>query len=170
MPAHRTHVPWSQPGTWHEANAALMHLMRHNHLALDVCRMLANRLKADLTAIFPLMERLCRQTCTSCADICCRRAWVWIDFRDLLFLHLAEVAVPGRQLLGATGKPCRYIAAGGCRLARIQRPFVCTWYLCPAQTRFLDRRPDEKRWLFDAVRRIKDRRRDMEERYIQATR
>jgi hypothetical protein len=28
---------------------------------------------------------------------------------------------------------CRYLGPRGCRLSRLDRPWVCTWYLCPTQ-------------------------------------
>lgn len=35
------------------------------------------------------MEDLCRRARPDCTDICCRRVWVWVEFRDLLFFHIA---------------------------------------------------------------------------------
>ncbi len=125
-------------------------------------------MRRRLESIFPLMDRLCRETCPDCINTCCRRAWVWADFKDLLFLHLDGIPVPHRQLLGREVDHCRYESPVGCRLDRLQRPFVCTWYLCPAQTRLLDHQPAEKRNLSRVLEQIKNDRKRMEASYIQA--
>ena len=136
--------------------------------ALDESRRLAHRLKQQLTSTFPLMNRLCRKTCPDCMEVCCRRAWVWADFKDLLFLHLADIPLPERQLVCRQGDHCRYGSPGGCRLDRIQRPFVCTWYLCPAQTRILRKQPAEAERLLNTLQQIKIQRRRMENTFIRA--
>ena len=161
-------IPWHTPALWQEANACLKHILQHNGPALDESRRLAHRLKQQLTSTFPLMNRLCRETCPDCADACCRRAWVWADFRDLLFLHLAGIPVPDQQMLDQQGDHCRYGSPGGCRLDRIQRPFVCTWYLCPIQTRILRKQPAEAERLSNTLQQIKIQRRRMENTFIQA--
>ncbi len=158
-------VPWAAPDRWRAANAALAHSLRRR---LATPRRLAQALQAELTALFPLMDRLCARTCRDCADVCCRRAWVWADFRDLLFVHLAGIAPPPAQLLAGRGERCRYAAAGGCRLDRLQRPFVCTWYLCPAQRRVLNEMPSAATRLQATLVRIKTLRRQMEDAYIHA--
>jgi hypothetical protein len=58
---------------------------------------------------------------------------------------------------------CCYRHPRGCRLARISRPWICTWYLCPAQTSRIRRPPvieyhgleDEIRGIQAARRRLK---------------
>ena len=114
------------------------------------------------------MDHLCRRTCPDCTNVCCRRAWVWAEFKDLLFLHLAGIPVPDQQLLDHQGDRCRYKNPDGCRLDRIQRPFVCTWYLCPSQTRFLDHQSAEKHNLSRILEQIKNDRKRMEASYIRA--
>jgi hypothetical protein len=101
-------------------------------------------------------------------EVCCRRAWVWVDFRDLLFLHLAGIPVPDHQLLSREGNSCRYGGSSGCRLDRIQRPFVCTWYLCPAQTRILRKQPAEMKLITASLQQIKRLRHKMEMSFIRA--
>lgn len=161
-------VPWNTPGTWQEANDSLRRCLRHNRRRLDEPLDLANKLVAQLTSIFPLMDRLCGQTCPACTDICCQRAWVWADFRDLLFLHLAGIPAPDRQLLFRQGDHCRYSGPDGCRLDRIRRPFVCTWYLCPAQTKHLRKEPVNMKLISDSLQQIKRCRQKMENSFIRA--
>jgi hypothetical protein len=161
-------TPWHTPALWREANAGLKHILQRNGSALDESRRLAYQLKQQLTSTFPHMNRLCREACPACTDVCCQRAWVWVDFRDLLFLHLAGIPVPDQQLLDRQGSPCRYGSPHGCRLERIQRPFVCTWYLCPAQVERLRKKPAGAKRLLNTLQQIKKLRCRMENAFIQA--
>ena len=169
MDSHRSSVPWHTRALWQEANTCLAHTMRQNQSLLAEPHRQARQMQRRLESIFLLMDRLCRTTCPDCTDICCQRAWVWADFKDLLFLHLAGIPVPDRQLLDRQGNHCRYGSPGGCRLDRIQRPFVCTWYLCPAQTHILRKRPAEMKMVSDALQHIQRLRREMEASFIRAT-
>jgi len=159
-------VPWDTIGRWQEANTCLVKTIGNHEAALADCRRQARQTRHLLEILFPLMEDLCRRTCPDCTDICCQRAWVWADFRDLLFFHLAGIPVPERQLVCLRGDHCRYAGPNGCRLERLQRPFICTWYICPAQTRLLNNRPEEKRHLFSKLDQIKNSRKQMEASFI----
>ena len=161
-------IPWNTPEGWQAANASLVDAVRRNRPALAAARRSAGKIRQLLDLSFPVMDDLCRQTCPACTDVCCRRAWVWIDFTDLLFLHLAEIQPPVRQLLRRRGDHCGYAGPDGCCLQRMQRPFVCTWYLCPDQTRLLTNRPTEKKLLAGAMEQIKGLRKQMETAFIQA--
>lgn len=162
-------VPWHSNAAWRGAHASLSTSLKRNWTALSDSRRHAGQLRYLLEHLFPLMERLCRRTCPDCTDICCRRAWVWFDFKDLLFLHLAEIEIPPQQLLCEQGDRCRYAGPAGCSLERLQRPFICTWYLCPAQSRILDRQPAEKQHLSRTLQQLKNHRKRMEASYIQET-
>jgi hypothetical protein len=162
-------IPWSTPDQWAEANAGLAHLVRHHRSRLDEARRYAHELQARMRSLFPLMDRLCAAACPACTDICCRRACVWIDFRDLLFLHLAGITAPEGQLLSRRGERCRYHTAAGCRLERIQRPFVCIWYLCPVQTGYLRRKSGSIQHTTACLQQIKQLRKEMENVFIRAT-
>jgi len=168
MDSNLSSIPWPTPALWQEANTCLAHTMRQNHSVLAESHRQAQRIRRRLESIFPLMDRLCRKTCPGCMDICCRRAWVWADFKDLLFLHLAGIPMPDRQLLGRQGDHCRYKSPDGCRLDRVQRPFVCTWYLCPAQTQRLRKDPVEMQIIQEALQQIKRLRQKMEMSFIRA--
>lgn len=159
-------IPWNTIGLWREANTFLARTISNDDSALADCRRQARQARRLLESLFPLMDALCRRTCPDCTNICCRRAWVWVDFRDLLFFHLAGIPVPDRQLVSERGDHCRYAGSAGCRLDRLQRPFVCTWYICPAQTRLLDNRSKEKRGLSSALEQIKNLRKKMESAFI----
>ena len=168
MKASFSTIDWPTERLWREANASLSRSLNHHRKQLSESIRLANRLRSHLLSIFPIMDGLCQRTCPDCTDICCQHAWVWADFRDLLFLHLAAIPVPDRQLVGRRGDHCRYASPQGCRLERLQRPFVCTWYICPAQTRLLSKQPAEQAPLSVTLGQIKIERRRMEELFIKA--
>ena len=161
-------IPWNTSSLWHEANAAIGHLLRHHRQAVVESRMAAEQIRSRLASIFPIMDRLCGATCPDCSDICCQHACVWIDFRDLLFLHLTAIPLPGQQLLAQQGERCRYSTPEGCRLEREQRPYVCTWYLCPAQTELLRQQPATMQEVTSSLQQIKRLRRLMEQAFIRA--
>jgi len=161
-------IPWNSPALWQAASAGLAISLMRNQAAIGAARDHAEQLRHSLEQTFPIMEGLCRQTCPTCTDICCRRAWVWIDFKDLLFLHLAGIPPPEAQLLRRQGDRCRYAGSDGCRLERIQRPFVCTWYVCPDQSRLLAAHLLEKQRLSSLLNQIKKQRGSMEDAFIRA--
>ena len=161
-------VPWNTPALWQAANAALSASLQRNWLSMTDLIREAHTIRRHYEALFPIMDNLCHRTCPACTENCCRRAWVWADFKDLLFMHLADIAVPPQQLLRNQGDRCRYAGSAGCQLDRLQRPFICTWYLCPAQSQRLDRQPTAKRKLACILDQIKKDRKRMEAAYIQA--
>ena len=161
-------VPWNTPELWREANACLATAIRCNKSSMADLFAVADRIRQQLGDLFPVMDDLCRTTCPHCKEICCSRAWIWADFKDLLFYHLADVRVPDRQLLGENQAKCLYGGPGGCRLARIQRPFVCTWYVCPDQSEHLRKTPTKMRCLCTSLREIKSLRKEMEAAFIKA--
>lgn len=168
MQAPFSSIPWNTPVLWREANASLTAAIQRNQSLIEKPRRQAGRIKDMYQLTFPLMDRLCRETCPVCTNICCRRAWVWADFKDLLFFHLAGIPLPDQQLMSRRGDCCHYGGTDGCRLERIQRPFVCTWYLCPAQTQRLRNDPAEMKNVSDSLQQIKHLRREMEASFIRA--
>ncbi|BBO69323.1 hypothetical protein DSCA_32530 [Desulfosarcina alkanivorans] len=168
MTAPLSAIPWNTPALWCEANASLADALRTHWSALAGNHRQARQARRLLESIFPRMDILCEQACPACTDVCCQRAWVWADFRDLLFFHLAGIPPPERQLLSQPGDHCRYAGPDGCRLERLQRPFVCTWYLCPAQMRHLRQTPAEMKKVSESLQLIKRLRREMEASFIEA--
>ena len=93
MDAPLSFIPWNNPPLWQEANAAVEHHLHRHRQALATSRRASGEIRNHFASIFPIMDRLCRSTCPGCTDICCHHACVWIDFKDLLFLHLAAIPV-----------------------------------------------------------------------------
>ncbi len=110
-----------------------------------------SRRKGQLQALFSLtfaiqglildldkdLEGVCSKTCPWCPEPCCLLAEVCYDFRDLLFLHCQQQALPLAQPGAWQNQACSLLGSQGCRLPRTLRPFLCTWYICPWQMKIL---------------------------------
>ncbi|MEH0019800.1 MAG: hypothetical protein V6Z89_09105 [Desulfobacter sp.] len=129
-------IPWQEKTRFREV-CSFFHILdmnRRNDLA--PVRSLAREIGALYVRTAPELERLCAATCPECRENCCKRATIWYDFRDMLYLCLGPGSPPERQISktqGVQGYGCSHLAAHGCRLPRHCRPFVCTWYVCAAQ-------------------------------------
>ncbi|MBU2487966.1 MAG: hypothetical protein KKA60_01110 [Proteobacteria bacterium] len=162
--------PWGDPWSWREANRSLAYLAALRSEDLDRAFSLAARVRRNVELMGPMLDRLCAATCPWCPEPCCLSAVVWLDFTDLLFLHLANITPPPAQLRDRTPDPCRYLSPHGCLLPRLARPWVCTWYLCPTQKRRLSQWPTlEKEALLSAQDRITRSRHHLSQAFIQAT-
>jgi hypothetical protein len=128
---------WQTRPSWEHANHTVASFLRRYHSRLDRAKYLAAEIKQGLTSIFPLMEEFCLRTCPQCHEPCCRRARVWTDFKDLLFMHLAGIQTPPHQIIRDRWYRCCFLGDAGCRLSRLSRPWICTWYICPSQTAML---------------------------------
>lgn len=124
---------WGPKSDWVEANHAIDHLVSIHKTELSRAATTAREMQVHLESIFPLQDDLCSLTCRHCPSPCCLNATVWIDFRDLVFLHLSGQVIPRLQLIERQTDICRYSTPGGCSLPRLSRPFICTLYLCPPQ-------------------------------------
>jgi len=162
--------PWGNSANWFEANQSLSHLIKLHRKGLKYAMKLARSIQVCLESIFALMDDLCVVTCLFCPEPCCLHAKVWIDFRDLLFLHLSDQQIPHSQMLPNLKQTCRYWSPRGCILARIQRPWVCTWYLCPAQrANFRLKSPAVQEDFNQTVKAVKASRKEMEAEFIRVT-
>lgn len=160
-------IPWRDPGDWAQALQSLEHLVKSRGEALLKARALAAETRAGLERIFPLLDALCRDTCPRCPDPCCLHAAVYADFRDLLFFSLTNTEHPEMQLRRAVGDTCRFLSSQGCKLPRLQRPWICTWYLCAAQRALLETWPNGPRQdLQEGLERIRAGRKRMEEAFL----
>lgn len=161
--------PWGMTLRWEEANQSLERLLRRHRSKLVLASIFARDIQAQLESIFSVLDNLCATTCPWCPDPCCLSAKVWIDFKDLLFLHLRGQRIPTAQLLPGSNNTCRYTSLKGCTLTRITRPWVCTWYLCPTQTAVLRHMPRSvKDGFYQTVQAIKSGRKKMETAFIRA--
>lgn len=160
---------------WHESNCALTRLLAIHRRDLGRAVAVALEIRRGIDELTPLMAALCSRTCRFCPEPCCIGNTVWIDFRDLLFLHLLQEPIPPCQAATDPGDACPFLTHHGCRLPPRIRPWMCIQYVCPTQRAVLKRtgreaatallgkikRIEKKRIRMEAevIRRIKRRRR-----------
>lgn len=162
--------PWGTKPQWQEANRSIADICRRYAGQLNATVALAAALRGRLASVFSLLDALCLETCPRCPDPCCLHARPWFDFRDLLLLHLNNLAIPISQTIENSNSTCRYYGPCGCTLDRLYRPWICTWYLCPTQTSNLNRRRYLQHHDFSlAVSKIKGLRQNMEDMFIRVT-
>ena len=105
------------------------------------------------------VERISRQTCPFCREICCVRASIGFDVKDLLYLYFGGGRMPGQQIYKSARQnqpsACCHLTRNGCRLSRLERPFVCTWYLCPDQKAWAKSQGDDLETVETLFSRIK---------------
>jgi len=158
---------WGSPEVWREANQTMNHLIHLHRPALERAKGFAYGILDQLMPIFSRLDDLCAVTCPWCPDPCCRVAKVWVDFKDLLFLHLTDQPIPPVQLMKNLDKRCYYLGSRGCTLPRVIRPWICTRYLCPSQMASLRKRPGSAQEFFEpAFQAVKAGRNKMETEFI----
>ena len=132
-------VPWIHPADWKEMlqftssiceglGESEVEVMQHINDIVEVYE--------DLEASLNL---LCGATCPACEDVCCTKATVWYDQRDIIVYRLATGFFPEHQVSRSVTGACCHLGTDGCRLPRLERPFICTWYICGAQSAMLKR-------------------------------
>lgn len=129
--------PWGEVSIWDEVNGSIKNLIRIHKHSLGMVYSVAYEIKEDLLSLFPLQDEILKETCINCDSPCCGTATVWLDFCDLVFIHLTEQVVPEYQLIEKQSDICRYFSDNGCIIPRLSRPWVCTLYLCPPQMALL---------------------------------
>lgn len=126
-------IPWQDQAEWQQNLESIKDGRSTGSRDQHDLMAIAGKVRELYNSLEPLLDKLCQQSCPSCTDICCARATVWYDEKDLLFLTLAGKELPDRQIHRIKGRDCSCLGTHGCRLPRWRRPFICTWYICPAQ-------------------------------------
>ncbi len=161
--------PWPTPALWRAANQAVAESIDRCKGAMDAAMVLGQTIRRRIEALDNPMNALCASACHDCRDSCCSRAKVWFDFRDLIYLQLGAPAIPTDQLIASMDQTCRYLTNIGCALPRVQRPFVCTWYVCAAQKDHLRHWPRSgAQFLLNSLEALKAGRRQLENLFIQS--
>ena len=162
-----TTIPWAPPDEWQAVNRTIRFSLERYPEDFKPAVSLALKAKHRLESIFPVLHEICADSCPWCPEPCCLQARVWFDFKDLLFLHFNKVLIPPAQPRVNLSNPCRHLGSRGCRLPRLSRPWICTWYLCPTQTAKLRNGHQAKRkFLNRAMSQIKSGRNLLENEYI----
>ncbi len=161
-------VPWQTLSDWRQVEL-FFSLSCIDTPPLDVAEKHAAGIARRLASVDLLFEDFCRNTCSSCTDSCCTRATVWYDFCDLLFLYLSGKSLPAQQLVRRKGQSCPQLSVNGCCVERTRRPFICTWYICPEQTK-MSQSLGESRYheLSTLLQEIKIERKAMERAFVNA--
>lgn len=132
-------IPWQDRELWTEMELSLLTAVRNVPAEnASLLSSLADTIAAKYESIDETLAALCGRSCPSCEEVCCRHATVWYDFRDVLFSYFYRQILPFGQIRKTEDGKCMHLEADGCRLTRVERPFICTWYVCPPQKRLLD--------------------------------
>ena len=132
-------IPWASAAAWRECRLNLETTIAAAGADLDPARAKAEHIVHHYDLAGDLFDEIAGASCGVCRRPCCLDARVWLDFRDLLLIHLSGQSLPPAQLRRHRGSTCRYLTPHGCALPRRVRPWVCTWYVCPDQRRVLAR-------------------------------
>ena len=124
---------WDVPGDWREVQISIDHHLSVYAGRSGVLVEVAGAIAGKIDSLESVLDNLCERTCPDCREPCCVRATVRYDFRDLVFLHFLWKGLPVGQPSAVAGKACSCLGDKGCVIPRMVRPFMCTWYLCPAQ-------------------------------------
>ena len=137
---------------------------------MAAARQTADRLAHQLDLLADRFDQLAATTCDDCPDPCCAHAKVWLDYQDLLFIHLHQEILPPHQLRrNLYMNLAVFWGAQGCTLPRLSRPWICTWYICPTQRQALERDvPGGMAQTVAALARVKTLREEMEQRFLTA--
>lgn len=130
-------IPWIHPVEWEEM---LKHTQQVCEKLGDVRGEVMDYIDIIVTLYQELdvsLNSLCDSTCPECTDVCCTIATVWYDQRDILTYHLVTGKLPIKQVSRDGAGICCHLGDTGCMLPRLQRPFICTWYICKTQTAIL---------------------------------
>ena len=160
-------IPWASRVSWQAANQTVDYHLQGYRADLKHLAIVAREIKSYLNSVFPILDELCAHSCPWCPEPCCLKASVWFDFKDLVFLHFNKLSISAAQPKADFKTPCRYLGPRGCRLPRIARPWICTWYLCPTQTAKLKNGEAHKRESVEhLIAKIKSGRNLLESEFI----
>jgi len=167
QPHWRNRAVFENRDNWKTIGSHLATIRRNSAVSRRL-QSLARSIAVKIESLDCVLEQLCRQSCRHCIDVCCLRATIWYDFRDLLFYRLHTGGLPLQKIVKDGAGACIHLSTEGCRLPRCQRPFVCTWYICPTQKEAMRRLPDICAGpdLVAVIRQIQDERKMLGECYM----
>lgn len=132
---------------WNRSKDIVTRLARQQPETFSRIRAVTLEITSIVEKLSPIAQKVCWETCVSCKDVCCKRATIWYDIKDLLYLYCSGNSVPKRQIQkkDINGElVCPNFTVKGCALPRTQRPFVCSWYFCTSQKEYLEKNnPDQ---------------------------
>lgn len=162
-------IPWQEKFQWQEMGLFLDTIERLHGHSLEPVRAFARKICSLYDSLSDPITQLCVSTCPDCKDVCCERATIWYDFKDILCLYFGLGILPVAQIKKIPGQNrprCVHLEETGCRLPRRERPFVCTWYFCPDQAKSI---PHQNTFFIDRLEKIKGLRQGMEKAFCSIT-
>jgi hypothetical protein len=159
--------PWRNDQLWQVADNTLYYLMYLHGHQLDQVKETAGSIKGQIESIDGMLDWLCKKTCAQCSSPCCLVADVSYDFKDLLFIHLTEQENPPGQPRRKSHDACRYLGDTGCLIPRLERPWICTWYICAEQKNYLAGfYKTSRKQLLSVIEQVKMLRKQMEDLFV----
>ena len=167
---HNWEIPWSGEKQWDEVVFSITHVANRHKAQGEHLETMAKQIGREISNLSDSVEQVCLKTCVACNDICCRKATIWYDLKDLLSLYYAGKRLPRSQMekqMSRHGMICCHLSESGCALPRDCRPFVCTWYFCAGQNRYLEQYdPELKHRIAGCLADIKRFRNSIEKEFI----
>jgi hypothetical protein len=170
----KTTIPWESEEDWAQVALSIsktISALSPQGAELGSIMTLAQQIVQGYAELETVLEEVCSTSCPACQDVCCSRATVWYDLKDLLLVYLNTGTLPERQIYKLPGHSCCNLTPSGCRLLRSGRPFICTWYICPDQKNVIEGFPDSeaKLALFRTIDRLKTARKELGKWYVRAS-
>lgn len=166
----KTAIPWTSEEDWAHVVFSMSKAIAAMGSKADAIRTLSQQIVQGYADIEMVLDRVCLTSCSTCTDVCCARATVWYDLKDLLTIYLDTGAFPDKQINRRPDQSCSNLSPLGCRLIRSGRPFICTWYICPVQKSVFDKviENDKELAVIGVINGIKTARNELEQLYIKA--
>ncbi len=168
----QTAVPWQDEAQWEQVFESIQRIAERQIEIIGPIRDLAAGIYSHYGQLTGIIEDICSHSCPGCLDVCCIRATLWFDFKDLLYIYFAFGSLPKAQIskkIDDGVQSCCHLTEKGCSLSRTQRPFVCTWYFCPPQKEYLSLQDSEMQNTIDGhLKEIKLLREKIEDEFIRA--
>lgn len=166
-----SNIPWQIRQEWDQVLLSIKTVEQRGKEKLSDLFSIAEDIRTHFELISHPMEDLCSYTCINCEDICCLKATIWYDFKDLLYLYFGTGTFPDAQIKKITLQnhltACNCFSSTGCVLPRTERPFVCTWYVCSAQKEYLSQHSPQRMSDFDqTLLELKKLRNKIEDNFV----
>lgn len=165
----RSPIPWIHGLDWEQVVGVITASTEKIGSAREDLFNIAREITSVYYRVNPELEYLADLTCSACVDVCCTRATVWYDLKDLLYLYFSAGFLPTGQIYRTEDEVCCHLTTTGCELPRLQRPFICSWYICSKQKEKVSVDQDGQRKLFSEIEKIKDLRKSLETSFIDLT-
>ena len=81
-------IPWATAAAWRECRLSLSRTITAAAADLGEAVAIAGRIVHRYELAADLFDELAGVTCAVCRRPCCRDARVWLDFKDLLLIHM----------------------------------------------------------------------------------